>query len=199
MPSRTPADKQLAGFIAKFTPPIAKLATSAVAKMRRKLPGAVVMVYDNYNALAIGFGPTERASEALFSIAVFPRSVALFFLRGAALEDRDGLLKGRGKQARSIRLEKASDIDEPAVAALMAQAQAKAAKPIPARGGYLLIKSISAKQRPRRPAGHIGSLRRITHRKSGLVTRRGFPVVRVTKDAPPLTPDLVARALDEDS
>jgi hypothetical protein len=42
----------------------------ALAKMRARLPGAVELVYDNYNALAIGFGPTERTSEAVFSIEV---------------------------------------------------------------------------------------------------------------------------------
>jgi len=50
--------------------------------MRARLPGAVELVYDNHNALAIGFGPTERASDAVFSIALFPRWVSLFFLRG---------------------------------------------------------------------------------------------------------------------
>ena len=55
----TPA-KQVAGFIAKFDPAIAKLTRGARAKMRKRLPTAVELVYDNYNALAIGFGPTER-------------------------------------------------------------------------------------------------------------------------------------------
>ena len=49
------------------------------------------------NALAIGFGPTERASEAIFSIAVFPRWVSLFFLQGAGLPDPDGILQGEWK------------------------------------------------------------------------------------------------------
>jgi len=49
--------------------------------MRTKFPRANVLVYDNYNALAIGFGPTERASDAVFSIAPFPRWVSLFSFR----------------------------------------------------------------------------------------------------------------------
>ena len=39
-------------------------------KVRALLPGAIELVYNNYNALAIGFGPTERASDVIFSIAV---------------------------------------------------------------------------------------------------------------------------------
>lgn len=66
-------DDQLDEFVDKFTPEVAKVARGALAKMRKLLPGATLLVYDNYNALAIGFGPTERASDAIFSIALFPR------------------------------------------------------------------------------------------------------------------------------
>ncbi len=48
--------------------------------MRRKYPRATVLVYDNYNALAIGFAPTERASDAVISIALFPKRELLFSL-----------------------------------------------------------------------------------------------------------------------
>ena len=152
-----PPARQLAGFIARFTPEIASLARASVAKMRKRLPGALVLVYDNYNALAVGFGPSERASEALFSIAVFPRSVALCFLWGIRLKDPQRLLKGGGNQIRNIRLENASDLDKLGVKALMTQALATATKPIPSKGrSPIVIKSISAKQRPRRPQASSG-------------------------------------------
>jgi len=145
-------EKQLTGFIAKYTPEIATLAQAALAKMRARLPGVVELVYDNYNALAIGFGPTERTSEAIFSIALFPRWVSLFFLRGADLPDPQKLLKGSGKIARHIVLEDAADLDKPAVKALMKHALERAAKPLDsAAPNRIVIKSISAKQRPRRP------------------------------------------------
>jgi len=70
--------------------------------MRKKFPRAEVMVYYNY-ALAIGFGPSERASDAVFSIVLYPRWVNLFFLQGAGLPDPHKLLKGSGKLVRSIR------------------------------------------------------------------------------------------------
>ena len=73
------AEERLAGFLAKFTPEIAAFAQASLFRMRARLPGAMELVYDNYNALAIGFGPTERSSDAVFSIAVFPRWVSLFF------------------------------------------------------------------------------------------------------------------------
>lgn len=145
-------EEQLAGFIAKYTPEIGALAQAALAKMRARLPGAIELVYDNYNALAVGFGPTERTSDAIFSIALFPRWVSLFFLRGADLPDPQKLLKGSGKVARHIVLESAADLDKSAVKALMKRALERSAKPLDsANRGRIIIKSISAKQRPRRP------------------------------------------------
>src|SRR5262245_8880456 len=152
MKDKAPAE-QLAGFIAKYTPEIGALGQAALAKMRERLPGSIELVYDNYNALAIGFGPTERASDAIFSIALYPRWVSLFCLRGAAIPDPQKLMKGSGKVVRHIVLESAADLDKPAVKALMKRALECCDKPISgAAAGRIIIKSISAKQRPRRPA-----------------------------------------------
>jgi hypothetical protein len=152
MKTQSPA-KQLDRFLARYTAEIAAQARAALAKMRERLPGAVEMVYDNYNALVIGFGPTERPSEAIFSIVVFPRWVTLCFLQGAKVPDPQKRLQGNGKQVRHIRLPNADDLDTPGVRDLVTRALECASKPIDATGdGRLIIKSISAKQRPRRPA-----------------------------------------------
>jgi hypothetical protein len=112
------AERQLNAFLARFDPAIARVARGARAKLRRLLPGALELVYDNYNALAIAFGPTDRASDAIMSIAVFPRWVSVFFMRGAKLPDPDGLLEGSGKQARHIVLSGPAVLDLPGVKAL---------------------------------------------------------------------------------
>src|ERR1035437_4256713 len=146
-------ESQLDAFLDKYTPAVATLARACLAKMRARLPGAVQLVYDNYNALAIGFGPSERASEALFSIALYPRWVTLFFLQGAGLADPEQLLKGKGKVVRHIVLASAADLGQPAIQDLMAKALQRAEQGIdPTAPGRLVIRSISAKQRPRRPA-----------------------------------------------
>jgi Domain of unknown function (DU1801) len=112
----------------------------------------VQLVYDNYIALVIGFGPSERASEAAFSIVLSPRWVTLFFLQGAGLPDPNKLLKGSGKVVRHILLAAAADLDKPAIRALMTTALNRARVAIdPDAPGNLVIRSISAKQRPRRP------------------------------------------------
>jgi hypothetical protein len=146
------AEAQLEGFIDKYTPEIAAVTRACLAKMRRRLPGAAVAIYDNYNALAVGFGPSDKPREAIFSIVPYPRWVTLFFLQGAGLPDPHGLLKGAGKVVRSIRLESAADLDKPAIKDLISVALQSAKRPIdPKAPGTLIVKSISAKQRPRRP------------------------------------------------
>jgi hypothetical protein len=151
VPVPTPA-QQLSSFLAKFDPRVAASARAALARLRKKLPGAMELVYDNYNALAIGFGPSDKASEAIFSIAVFPRWVSLFFLQGAKLPDPDKVLKGSGTQVRHIVLADLRILEQSAVKKLMALALKSAKKPLdPKSRRRLIIKSISATQRPRRP------------------------------------------------
>jgi hypothetical protein len=151
MKSKSPA-KQLDAFIARYTPEIAALARSAFAKLQERLPGAVMMVYDNYNALVIGFAPGERPSEAILSLVLYPRWVNLCFLKGVGLPDPDGLLQGSGKQVRHVRLESAETLDEPGIQTLIATALDHSEPPFdPANPGLIVIKAVSEAQRPRRP------------------------------------------------
>ena len=145
---------QLDSFLDKFHPSIATDARVALRRLRSRLPGAQELVYDNYNALAIGFAPTDRPSDALFSIAVYPRWVSLFFLQsGARLCDPDCYLEGSGNRVRHIKLDNGAMIDDPGVQDLIAQALELAGRSIdPTQPRKLIIKSVSAKQRSRRPA-----------------------------------------------
>jgi len=154
-------EAQIAGFIARFTPEIAALIKAVRAKMQKRLPHAVQMVYDNYNFLVFGFGPTERASEAIFSIAAYARGVGLCFIHGARLPDPDKLLIGSGKQTRFLKLPTAATLDEPGVQRLIASAIQHAPVPFDsAARRRLIIKSISAKQRPRRPTNSVSRNRK---------------------------------------
>jgi hypothetical protein len=147
------AQQHLDKFLQKYSPDMEKLGRSAISHMRKRLPGAICMVYDNYNALAVGFGPDAKASTLPLSIAFYPRWATLFFMFGATLPDPDGVLEGKGARIRSLRLEdgmatlKSESVDALITAAVM-QAGWKLS---PKAKGELVIQSISAKQRPRRP------------------------------------------------
>jgi hypothetical protein len=144
--------QQLDVFIDRFTPEVAAIARRALVKMRELTPGSLELVYDNYNALAIGFSPTERAGDGIFSIALFPPHVSLFFLQGAKLPDPTRRFRGAGNVVRHIVLEDLALFEAPDVRKLFEVALAKAKVPLdPKQPRRMIIKSISAKQRPRRP------------------------------------------------
>ncbi|HEY3636732.1 MAG TPA: DUF1801 domain-containing protein [Rhizomicrobium sp.] len=146
------AAKQLDGFIRKYTPEMGRQIRDILARMRAHLPGAFELVYDNYNALAIGFASGDRVRDVIFSIACYPRWVSLFFFPGVGLEDPAKLLKGNGTKCRHIVLRGPEMLDELDVTALMRQALERAGNPIDPRvKARIVIKSVSAKQRPRRP------------------------------------------------
>lgn len=148
--SATPA-AQLTGFIDKYDPAVARLARACRTAIRKQLPTALELVYDNYQFLALGYSASERASDCIVSLAVSPKGVALSFYRGADLPDPAGLLLGSGNQNRFIRLEGPATLAKPAVKTLIGAAIVQAPAPLPATGrGATVIKSISARQRPRR-------------------------------------------------
>ena len=142
---------QLDRFIDKFSPDVAKLGRAAIARMRKFLPAAQVLVYDNYNALAVGFGPTDRSTDIVFSIAFYPRWVSLFFAKGVGLPDPHKRLQGSGNVVRHVVLTEISVLDDPQIRELMQQARALSGASLQTgKRGPIVIKSISARQRPRR-------------------------------------------------
>ncbi|MEO8198907.1 MAG: hypothetical protein ABI679_00165 [Gemmatimonadota bacterium] len=70
------AEQQLKIFLRRYNPEVASVARKVIAKLKKRLPGATAMVYDNYNFLVVGFGPSERASEAVLSVVLAPRRVS---------------------------------------------------------------------------------------------------------------------------
>jgi hypothetical protein len=144
-------EKQLANFIDKFDPRNAALIRSVRKVLRRRLPTANELVYDNYNFFVIGYCSTERPSDCILSIAAAANGVGLSFYYGATLPDPHKLLFGSGSQNRFIRIESATTLAGPEVQEIIAAAVAQAKVPLPRSGkGKLVIRSVSKKQKPRR-------------------------------------------------
>ncbi len=144
-------------FLARYSPEIARQMMAARRKLRARIPRGYELIYDNYNALATGFAPSEMPSSAVLSLAAYPRWLTLFFLFGVGLEDPDGMLEGAGKRVRSVRLEGPETLDDPRVAALIEQVLgAHEATFAAAPKLRAVIQSVSAKQRARRPVGEAG-------------------------------------------
>ena len=147
------AEQRLASFIEKFDPKNADLIRSVRKALRKRLPSANELVYDNYNFFVIGYCSTERPSDCILSIAAGANGIGLSFYYGSTLPDPHKLLQGSGSQNRFIRIESVATLARPEVEELIAAAVAQAESPLPRTGkGKLIIRSISKKQRPRRKA-----------------------------------------------
>jgi hypothetical protein len=147
--SETP-QKQLEGFVAKFEPTMGKLIRDCRSVMRKRFPTANELVYDNYNFFVIGYCTTERPSDCVVSLAANSKGIGLNFYHGATLPDPHGFLQGGGNQNRFVRLDGIAALSRPEVRELLDAAEAQADPPLETKGrGKLIIRSISAKQRPR--------------------------------------------------
>jgi len=142
---------QLAEFIAKFDPANQKFIRSVRSALRRRLPTANELVYDNYNFFVIGYCTTERPSDALLSMAADHKGVAICFTYGATLPDPHKILTGGGNQVRFLKIKSAADLAHPHAEEMIQAAIDHAKEPLPTQGkGKLMIRAVSAKQRPRR-------------------------------------------------
>jgi len=143
------AEEELQSFIDKFEPTHHVTIRAARKALRKRFPTANELAYDNYNFLVIGFGPSERPSDCFVSIAAAANGVGLCFIHGASLPDPARILCGSGKQTRFVRLLSADVLEQPEVHALLRIAAERASVPLPRSGGSkLIIRSVSAKQRP---------------------------------------------------
>ena len=145
------AEQQLKSFIDKFDPKHQAVIRSVRKFLRKRFPTANEIVYDNYNFFVIGYCATERPSDCIFSLAAASNGVGICFTHGASLPDPKQILVGSGKQTRFVRLESAGVLERPEIRTLLAAAVERAKTPFSATGRHqLIIRSVSAKQRPRR-------------------------------------------------
>jgi Domain of unknown function (DU1801) len=149
-PSATEVAKQVEGFIDKFDPAMGKRIREVRAALRKRFPTAIELVYDNYNFFVIGYCATEKSSDCIVSLAANSKGVGLSFYYGADVPDPHGILQGSGSQNRFVRLEGAKTLKDPHVAEAIDAAVAIAETPLPKEKGYTVVRSVSAKQKPRR-------------------------------------------------
>ena len=152
--ARRSAEVELRGLIAKL-PPAPRRHIGAVRRwLRKRLPTAHELVYEYPDSLVISYSPNEHGYEGVLAVRASADGVGLVFNRGKELPDPEKLLRGSGKQTRSIHLEGASTLARPTVARLIKEAIARNPVPFARTGrGPVVIRSTSAKRRRRpRPA-----------------------------------------------
>ena len=116
-------------------------------------PGANELIYDNYNALAFGWSPTDRLGHTFCSMAIMRgnHNVHFGFYWGSQITDPDKILLGKGNQYRYILVKDKKDFPKTYIKKLLKEAYANSLAKVKDKGqlqkGLTITKSVSAKKR----------------------------------------------------
>jgi hypothetical protein len=117
-------------------------------------PDANELIYDNYNALAFGWSPTDKVGHTICTISVgrSSKNIHFGFYWGTEIADPDKILLGEGNQYRYVLVSSKNKFPKVYIKKLIAEAYAnslsKVKDPKQIMHGKTIVKSISAKQRP---------------------------------------------------
>ncbi|MEO8415646.1 MAG: DUF1801 domain-containing protein [Ginsengibacter sp.] len=114
-------------------------------------PDCNELIYDNYNALAIGFATTDKAGDAFCSLAVYSKYLNFGFNRGTEIADPNKILHGNGSLYRYIRIKEKNDFPKAYITKLLKDAYLNSLARLKERKqtvkGQTITKSISPVQR----------------------------------------------------
>jgi len=111
------------------------------------------LIYDNYNALAVGWSPTDRVGHTFCSIAVgrTSKNIHFGFYWGSEISDPEKKLIGQGNQYRYILVKSISEFPKAYIKKLLKEAYANSMTKVKDKKqimhGNTITKSISTKKR----------------------------------------------------
>lgn len=121
-------------------------------------PKANELIYDNYNAVAIGWSPTDKVGHIICSIAVgrTSKNIHFGFYWGIELADPDKILLGNGKQYRYLLVTDKNIFPKAYIRKLVKEAYANALSKVKDEKQIVhrltIVKSVSQKKRPEKIA-----------------------------------------------
>ena len=116
-------------------------------------PNTNELIYDNYNAVAFGWSPTDRVGHTFCSIAIGRTShnVHFGFYWGSEIADPEKKLIGEGNQYRYLLVKDKKDFPKAYIKKLLKEAYANSLAKVKdkkqIKNGETITKSISAKKR----------------------------------------------------
>src|SRR5882724_5344921 len=113
-------------FLKPYDREIRELALELRALLLEEIAPCYENIYDAYSAVAIGYGTSDRLSDGIFHLAVYPKGVNLGFNDGATLDDPKGILQGKGNRIRHIKIRTAADLKRPELRAYIRRARKQA-------------------------------------------------------------------------
>jgi hypothetical protein len=145
--------KDLLKFLKPYPAEVQKMALWLRDLVWDLYPDSNELIYDNYNAVAFGWSPTDRLGHTFCSVAVLSNYVHFGLYWGNEIADPDKLLLGKGNQYRYIIVRSAADFPKPYMKKLIQEAYvnslAKVKDEKQLMTGTTIVKSISpTKKRP---------------------------------------------------
>ena len=144
----------------KFIKPFGDDITELVMWLREFVwdiyPQTNELIYDNYNAVAFGWSPTDKVGHTFCSIAIgrTSKNVHFGFYWGAELSDPDKILLGQGNQYRYILVTDKEKFPKTYIKKLLNEAYtnslAKVKDTKQILNGQTITKSISEKKREKK-------------------------------------------------
>ena len=120
---RTPPP-ELNEFLFRYDPAVQSLALGLRAVVLSEMAPCHEYIFSMRGKVVLLYGPTERViKDAVCMIAVFRRHANLTFTKGADLPDKAGVLLGRVKGMRHIRLQSIGDLDRPEIRTYLRRAR----------------------------------------------------------------------------
>src|SRR5689334_6948274 len=146
---------ELKKFLAFYPEKVAELFTWLREFVWDRFPKTNELIYDNYNALAVGWSITDRLSHTICSIAAFSEFVHFGFYWGADISDPKKILLGKGKQYRYIVVRDKKDFPITYINKLLKEAYANSLAKVKATDQFptssTIVKcSLARKRRPGR-------------------------------------------------
>lgn len=144
--------KKLLEFLKPFDDRIVGLAMWLREFIWDLYPECNELIYDDYNAVAVGWSPTLTIGDIFCSIAVYNnKNVHFGFYWGSKLSDPKKLLLGAGKQYRYIRIAEKDDLPADYIKELLVEAHINSLAGMktgkPPVTGTTVVKSISPKKK----------------------------------------------------
>jgi hypothetical protein len=145
--------KDLLSFLKPFDKDIQELVLWLREFIWDLYPKTNELIYDNYNALAVGWSPTEKVGHTFCSIAVgrTSKNVHFGFYWGAQISDPEKMLIGNGNQYRYILVKNKNEFPKVYIKKLLKEAFANSLAKVKDKNqlveGLTITKSISPAKR----------------------------------------------------
>jgi hypothetical protein len=148
-----PPTKDLIKFLQPFDKNICDIVLWLREFVWELYPKANELIYDNYNALAFGWSPTDKQGHTFCSIAVgrTSKNIHFGFYWGSQIADPEKVLIGNGNQYRYLLVHSKKDFPMAYITSLVHKAYvnslAKVKDPSQIVEGRIITKSVSDKKR----------------------------------------------------